>query len=459
MNPSAGGEPRPGAREPETAPTPGSRPAVAREGQLPMGQRLGQLLVAESAITEAQLGAALADQTRTNEKLGAVLVRLGVISEHQLAAALARVCGIAVVPAPIPELSPELLKLVPARIARKYEVIPVLRKAGSLTLAMADPTNLPALDDVVFVTGLRVIPAVAPPSAIRRAIEQGYGPSETLSEVDAEAAEIEVVEGREGPSPVDLLELRASADQAPVVRIVNTILLDAIRRGASDIHLESAEAALRIRFRVDGMLHEAKILPKRLEPAILSRIKIMASLDIAERRLPQDGRIKLRHGAGREIDFRVNVLPTMFGESASLRILDKEALKLDLHHLGFDTPALELFQRAIRSTNGMILITGPTSSGKTTTLYSAIHTLNAPHTKILTVEDPVEYHLPGVNQVPANEEIGRTFSAILRSFLRHDPDVILVGEMRDTETAQIAIRAALTGHLVLSTIHTNDCPS
>jgi type IV pilus assembly protein PilB len=444
-------------RDRDATPPAGTRPPVPRDSQSPMGRRLGQLLVAESVITEAQLGAALGEQTRTNDKLGAVLVRQGAITEQQLAGALGRVCGIPML-SPLPDVPPEVLQLVPARIARKHEVVPIRRTPGSLTLAMADPTNLPALDDVVFVTGLRVVPVVAPPSVIRRAIEQGYGPAEPLGQVETEL-EIEVVGEAEGPLPVDVMELRASADQAPVVRVVNTILLDAVRRGASDVHLESGETALRIRFRVDGLLHDAKVLPKRLEAALVSRLKIMANLDIAERRLPQDGRIKLRHGTGREIDFRVNVLPSMFGESASLRILDKESLRLDLIQLGFEAAPLDLFQRALRNTTGMILITGPTSSGKTTTLYSAIHALNAPHTKVLTVEDPVEYHLPGITQVPANEEIGRTFSAILRSFLRHDPDIILVGEMRDTETAQIAVRAALTGHLVLSTLHTNDCPT
>jgi len=447
------------AAPPDPVPVAPVTAPVAREsGAGPIGRRLGQLLVAEAAISEAQLTLALGEQTRTNEKLGAVLVRLGVIDEGQLATALARVCGIPAAPMPLPEVDADVLRLVPARIARKYEVVPIYRTSGSLTLAMADPTNLPALDDVIFMTGLRVLPVAAPPSAIREALERRYGASETLSDADVEAVEVEVLEGREGPAPVDLLELRASADQAPVVRIVNTILLDAIRRGASDIHLESAEMALRIRVRIDGLLHEVKVLPKRLEPAIVSRLKIMASLDIAERRLPQDGRIKLRHGP-REIDFRVSVLPTMFGESATMRILDKDALELDLAHLGFDAAGLQNFQQAIHSAHGMILITGPTGSGKTTTLYSAIHTLNSPHTKIVTVEDPVEYQIPGVTQVPINEEIGRSFATVLRSFLRQDPDVVLVGEMRDLETAQIAVRAALTGHLVLSTLHTNDSPT
>jgi type IV pilus assembly protein PilB len=436
---------------------PGPAP-TSKDATSPIGRRLGQLLVADEVITAVQLGQALAEQTRTNEKLGAVLVRLGFIDEDQLMHFLSRAYGIPVVALPESAVDPELLRLVPARIARKYDVIPVRRSATSLTLAMADPTNLPALDDVTFVTGMRVIPAIAPPSLIRRTIEHSYAAVDALTEAEAEAGELELVDGRETADPVDFLELKASADQAPVVRIVNRILLQAIRRGASDIHLEPSEMALRVRFRIDGMLHHVKNLPKRLEPAVLSRIKIMANLDIAERRLPQDGRLKLRY-SGREIDFRVNVLPIMFGESASMRILDKEALKLDLGQLGFDSLSLEQFKQAIRSPHGMILMTGPTGSGKTTTLYSAIHAAKSPHINILTVEDPIEYHLEGVTQVPVNEEIGRSFSAVLRSFLRHDPDVILVGEMRDLETAQIAVRAALTGHLVLTTLHTNDSPS
>ncbi|MGH9362126.1 MAG: GspE/PulE family protein, partial [Thermoanaerobaculia bacterium] len=271
------------------------------------------------------------------------------------------------------------------------------------------------------------------------------------------SAELQVV-GDPTDTEADAIELKASADEPPLVRLVNLILVDAIRRGASDIHLEPYEKVFRVRFRIDGVLHEIMTPPKRLEPALVSRVKIMASLDIAERRLPQDGRIKLRYHT-REIDFRVSTLPTIFGEKTVMRILDKEALQLDLTKLGFDPWSLEHFQKAIHSPYGMILITGPTGSGKTTTLYSAVHTVNSPDVNIMTAEDPVEYNLKGVNQVQINDEIGRTFSAALRSFLRQDPDVILVGETRDLETAQIGIRAALTGHLVLTTLHTNDCPS
>jgi len=306
-----------------------------------------------------------------------------------------------------------------------------------------------------------VLPVVASQGAIRKAIDRTYDSqtaaiTNVLSELDCDLPTVQLV-GDEEPS-VDVIELKESADEAPLVRLVNMVLVDAIQKLASDIHWEPYEKVFRIRFRIDGVLHEMLTPPKRLEPAILSRLKIMANLDIAERRLPQDGRIKLRY-ANRDIDFRVSVLPTIFGEKAVLRILDKESLKLDLTQLGFDEWSLTQFQAAIRQPYGMVLITGPTGSGKTTTLYSAIHTLNAPDVNIMTAEDPVEYNLKGVNQVQINEGIGRTFAAALRSFLRQDPDVILVGETRDLETAQIAIRAALTGHLVFTTLHTNDAPS
>jgi type IV pilus assembly protein PilB len=358
----------------------------------------------------------------------------------------------------------EVVKLVPAQIARKYEVLPIKRAGNQLTLAMADPTNVFAVDDVGFMTNLQVVPVVASQGAIRKAIDRLYeaqtgGIAEVISEMDATVGDVEVVEGEDEQwAKADIFELKESADEAPVVRLVNMILVDAIRRGASDIHLEPYEKVFRVRFRIDGVLHEIMTPPKRLEAALTSRVKIMSTLDIAERRLPQDGRIKLRYNQ-REIDFRVSTLPTIFGEKTVMRILDKDALQLDLAMLGFDAWSLEQFTRAIHQPYGMILITGPTGSGKTTTLYSAIHTINSPDVNIMTAEDPVEYNLKGVNQVQVNEGIGRTFAAALRSFLRQDPDIILVGETRDLETAQIGIRAALTGHLVLTTLHTNDCPS
>jgi type IV pilus assembly protein PilB len=440
-----------------------SKPDTPKLGR-PVSRRLGDLLVTAGLITPEQLQQALLEQKRSNEKLGSILVRLGTLSEDQLISFLARQYGLPSITLSQLDIDSEVLKLVPAQMAKKYEVLPVKRVGNALTLAMADPTNVFAIDEVAFATNLQVLPVVASQGAIRKAIERNYDPqaaalTDVMTAMDGDAANVEVVEGgEETPAKVDVFELQESADEAPVVRLVNMVLVDAIRRGASDIHLEPYETVFRVRFRIDGVLHEMMTPPKRLEAAMISRIKIMASLDIAERRLPQDGRIKLRY-LSREIDFRVSMLPTMFGEKVVLRILDKEALKLDLTQLGFDPWSLEQFTKAIRSPYGMVLITGPTGSGKTTTLYSAIHTVNSPDINIMTVEDPVEYNLKGVNQIQVNEEIGRTFAAVLRSFLRHDPDVILVGETRDLETAQIAIRAALTGHLVFTTLHTNDCPS
>ena len=427
----------------------------------PVNRRLGDLLVAEGLIGPDDLRRALSEQKGTSEKLGSILVRLNLLSEEQLIGFLSRQYGIPSITLSQLDIDPEVLRLVPSQLAKRYEVIPIKRTGNALTLAMSDPTNVFALDDVAFLTNLQVLPVVASQGAIRKAIDRTYDSQATaitdvLEELDNDVTTVQVVGDEE--RSVDVIELKEVADEAPLVRLVNMVLVDAIQKGASDIHWEPYEKVFRIRFRIDGVLHEMLTPPKRLEPAILSRIKIMASLDIAERRLPQDGRIKLRYNR-REIDFRVSVLPTIFGEKAVLRILDKESLKLDLTELGFDPWAYAQFQAAIRQPYGMILITGPTGSGKTTTLYSAIHTLNAPDVNIITAEDPVEYNLKGVNQVQVNEGIGRTFAAALRSFLRQDPDVILVGETRDAETAQISIRAALTGHLVFSTLHTNDAPS
>ena len=435
-----------------------------RLGQ-PVNRRLGDLLVAEGLVKQEELQRALAEQKGTTEKLGSVLVRLKLVNEEQLTGFLSRQYGIPSITLSQLDIDPGILRLVPPQIARKYEVLPVKRAANTLTLAMADPTNVFALDDVSFMTNLQVLPVVASQAAIRRAIERNYeNQGAAITEVLTELAEdqvsnVEVVDDDEDSGgKVDVFELKESADEAPVVKLVNMVLVDAIQKGASDIHFESYEKVFRIRFRIDGVLHEMLSPPKRLESAILSRLKIMSNLDISERRMPQDGRIKLRYST-REIDFRVSTLPTIFGEKAVLRILDKDALKLDLTQLGFDEWSLEKFTGAIHQPYGMVLITGPTGSGKTTTLYSAIHTINSPEHNIMTAEDPVEYNLKGVNQVQINDGVGRTFAAALRSFLRQDPDVILVGETRDLETAQISIRAALTGHLVFSTLHTNDCPS
>jgi type IV pilus assembly protein PilB len=431
-----------------------------------MVRRLGDLLVAEGLITAEQLRQALADQKGKADKLGSILVRQNSITEEQLIGFLSRQYGIPSITLGNLDIDNETLRLVPAHIAKKYEVLPVKRIGSTLTLAMSDPTNVFALDDIAFMTNLQILPVVAPQAAIRRALDKAYeaaaqqtaSMTDMMSEITGDASNVEVVEDEQAGAHVDVFELKESADEAPVVKLVNMVLVDAIRKGASDSHWEPYEKTFRIRFRIDGVLHEMLSPPKRLEPAIISRLKIMSNLDISERRLPQDGRIKLRYGA-REIDFRVSILPTIFGEKAVLRILDKEALQLDMTKLGFDTWSYEKFQHAIHQPYGMVLITGPTGSGKTTTLYSAISTINSPEHNIMTAEDPVEYNLKGVNQVQVAEGVGRTFAAVLRSFLRQDPDVILVGETRDLETAQISIRAALTGHLVFTTLHTNDCPS
>jgi type IV pilus assembly protein PilB len=429
----------------------------------PVNRRLGDLLVADGLLGQEQLQKALVEQKGSTEKLGSILIRLGFINEEQLIGFLSRQYGVPSITLSQLEIDVEVLKLVPAAIAKKYEVLPVRRMGNSLALAMADPTNVFALDDISFMTNLQVLPLVASQTAIKKAIDRHYESkteaiASVMQDMSTDLSSVEVVEGNEESAKIDTFELKESADEAPVVKLVNMVLVDAIQKGASDIHFESYEKVFRIRFRIDGVLHEMLSPPKRLESAILSRLKIMSNLDISERRLPQDGRIKLRYST-REIDFRVSTLPTIFGEKAVLRILDKDALKLDLTQLGFDEWSLEKFTGAIHQPYGMVLITGPTGSGKTTTLYSAIHTINSPEHNIMTAEDPVEYNLKGVNQVQINDGVGRTFAAALRSFLRQDPDVILVGETRDLETAQISIRAALTGHLVFSTLHTNDCPS
>jgi type IV pilus assembly protein PilB len=424
--------------------------------------RLGDRLVAEGLITAEQLQRGLAAQKGTRDKLGGILVRMGSLTEDKLLGFLSRQYNVPSITLSQLDIDPEVLRLVPVQLAERLEVLPVKRSGNTLTLAMADPTNVLALDDVAFMTNLQIQPVVASEVSIRQAIDRLYGnQGESVADMmsELEEADVEVLEGEQDSlAKADVFELKESADEAPVVRLMNMILVDAIRRGASDVHLEPYEKMFRVRFRIDGVLHEIMGPPKRLEAALTSRVKIMANLDIAERRLPQDGRIKLRYHQ-REIDFRVSTLPTIFGEKTVMRILDKEALQLDLSKLGFDLWSLEQFGKAIRNPYGMVMITGPTGSGKTTTLYSAINTINSPDINIMTAEDPVEYNLKGVNQLQVNDEIGRTFAAALRSFLRQDPDVILVGETRDLETAQIAIRAALTGHLVLTTVHTNDCPS
>jgi type IV pilus assembly protein PilB len=435
----------------------------ARRGK-PAGRRgrLGELLVAEGLISPDQLQDALREHRRSKERLGSVLARRGFVTEEQLVELLSREHGLPSVTIEQHAIPADVLAMVPAHIARKYDVLPLGRTAGGLTLAMADPANVVAMDEIAAMTRLTVLPVVASGKAIRAAIDRHYltkgePMADVLAELSTDPSSVEVVSEDE-PTAGNVIELKESADEAPVVKLVNLILADAIRRGASDLHWEPYEKEFRIRFRIDGVLHEMLSPPKRHEAAIVSRLKIMANLDIAERRAPQDGRIKLRYGS-REIDFRVSILPAIFGEKCVLRILDKDALQLDLSKLGFDTWSYEKFSKVIHEPYGMVLITGPTGSGKTTTLYSAIATINSPDHNIMTAEDPVEYNLRGVNQIQVNDHVGRSFAQVLRSFLRQDPDVILVGETRDLETAQISVRAALTGHLVFTTLHTNDCPS
>lgn len=424
-----------------------------------MVDRLGELLVREKLITPEQLKKAIEEQRTTGGRLGYNLAKLGYIKEKDLTTFLSRQYGIPAVDLATTEIDPEVIKLIPEDVANKYQVIPITRTGSTLVLAMADPSNIFAIDDIKFLTGYNVESVVASETSIKAAIEKYYQASEMeLGDVLTELGE-EDMEILHEEEEVDVADLKKAVDDAPVVKLVNLILTDAIKKGASDIHVEPYEKAFRVRFRVDGVLQEMMKPPLKLKNAIVSRLKIMASLDIAERRLPQDGRIKMKFGRDKEMDFRVSVLPTLFGEKVVLRLLDKSSLQLDMTKLGFEEKALKDFKEAIDKPWGMVLVTGPTGSGKTTTLYSALSELNKVSDNISTAEDPVEYNLMGINQVQMHEAIGLNFASALRSFLRQDPDIIMVGEIRDFETAEIAVKAALTGHLVLSTLHTNDAPS
>jgi type IV pilus assembly protein PilB len=421
--------------------------------------RLGELLVREKLISLQQLRQAQEEQRRSGSNLGFALAKLGYVSDSDITSFLATQYRVASIDLANTELEVDVVRLVPKEVCEKHRIIPVGKSGQTLTVAMSDPTNLHAIDDIKFLTGLNVDPVVASEVAIAQAIERYFtqmGPSyeEMLSEFADEGVEVATAEDEE-----NVLELEKQAEGAPVVRLVNAILVNAIKKGTSDIHIEPYEKSLRVRYRIDGVLVEEMQPPLKLKNAISSRIKIMSSLDIAERRLPQDGRIKLKLGKGKEMDFRVSVLPMIWGEKIVLRLLDKGNLQLDMTKLGFDQKPLEDFKWAINQPWGMVLVTGPTGSGKTTTLYSALSELNTPDTNISTAEDPVEYNLQGINQCQMHDDIGLNFAAGLRSFLRQDPDVIMVGEIRDFETAEIAVKAALTGHLVLSTLHTNDAPA
>ena len=474
-----------------------------------MPVKLGELLLKENMVTPQQLQEALSHQKMSGGKLGKAFVSLGYVRDEEITSLLSRQYGVPSINLDHFEVDPAIIKIIPAETSRKYQILPLSRSGATLTIAMADPTNVFAMDDIKFMTGYNVEPVVASETSLEEAIEKYYGSTRSLqlkqdgggmssggsqghrmgdsptlkdvldgpaltfddmasvglSEVDLDAlgdeeADVETVKAED--DEIDLGALAKSSEAAPVVKLSNVLLIDALKRGASDIHIEPYEREFRVRFRIDGILYNVMALPMKLRDPLISRLKIMAKLDIAEKRLPQDGRIKIRlkvEDRSREMDFRVSSCPTLWGEKVVLRLLDKTKLMLDMTKLGFEQDSLDRFKRAIAKPYGIVLVTGPTGSGKTNTLYSAIAQLNKPDTNIMTAEDPVEFNLPGINQVQIKDQIGLNFASALRAFLRQDPNIILVGEIRDYETAEIAVKAALTGHLVLSTLHTNDAPS
>ena len=473
-----------------------------------MSAKLGEILVRENLITSQQLRETLEYQRANGGRLGSNLVRLGIVSDDVVTAVLSRQYGVPSINLDLFQIEADVIKLISQDVALKYSVLPISKVGATLTLAMADPTNVFAMDDIKFMTGLNVEPVIASETSIQIAVGKYYSGSSQIDIFDAafafdngnvgtkngknghskngsragvvgerlnesdldvsldrfefgghDAEDFEVIEDNE---EIDLAALARASEDAPVVRLVNVLMVDSLRRGASDIHVEPYEKDFRIRFRIDGILYDVMHPPMKIRDPLISRLKIMAKLDISEKRLPQDGRIKIKvkiDNRSRELDFRVSTLPTLFGEKVVLRLLDKDKLMLDMTKLGFEAESLEKFKRIISKPYGMVLVTGPTGSGKTNTLYSALQTLNTTETNIMTAEDPVEFNLQGINQVQMKEQIGLNFAAALRSFLRQDPNIVLVGEIRDFETAEIAIKAALTGHLVLSTLHTNDAPS
>jgi type IV pilus assembly protein PilB len=474
-----------------------------------MSAKLGEILVRENLLTSQQLREALEYQRANGGRLGSNLVKLGLVSDDVVTAVLSRQYGVPSINLDLFHIEPDVIRLISQDVALKYSILPISKMGPTLTLAMADPTNVFAIDDVKFMTNLNVEPVIASETSIQVAIGKYYSGStqidifdaafaveaekigsrngknsqvkngngtfsvkqERLSDADLDVSldafefgghdgeELEVVEESE---EINLAELARASEDAPVVRLVNVLMVDSLRRGASDIHVEPYEKDFRIRFRIDGVLYDVMHPPMKIRDPLISRLKIMSKLDISEKRLPQDGRIKIKvkiDNRSRELDFRVSTLPTLFGEKVVLRLLDKDKLMLDMTKLGFEEESLVKFKRNIDNPYGMVLVTGPTGSGKTNTLYSALQALNTNETNIMTAEDPVEFNLHGINQVQMKEQIGLNFAAALRSFLRQDPNIVLVGEIRDFETAEIAIKAALTGHLVLSTLHTNDAPS
>jgi type IV pilus assembly protein PilB len=474
-----------------------------------MSSKLGEILIRENLITAEQLRETLDYQRDNGGRIGSNLVRLGYVSDDVVTAVLSRQYGVPSINLDLFQIEKSVIKLISEDVALKYTVLPISKNGATITLAMADPTNVFAMDDIKFMTGLNVEPVIASETSIQMSVAKYYGGSNEIDVFDAafavEAEAKAVTNGRNGHASkrhgarpavseklndadldvsldkfefaahdgeefevvedneeIDLAALALASEHAPVVRLVNVLLVDSLRRGASDIHVEPYEKDFRIRFRIDGVLYDVMHPPLKIRDPLISRLKIMAKLDISEKRLPQDGRIKIKvriDSRSRELDFRVSTLPTLFGEKVVLRLLDKEKLMLDMTKLGFEQESLTKFKRAISNPYGMVLVTGPTGSGKTNTLYSALQALNTPETNIMTAEDPVEFNLQGINQVQMKEQIGLNFAAALRSFLRQDPNIVLVGEIRDFETAEIAIKAALTGHLVLSTLHTNDAPS
>src|SRR6266536_593511 len=476
-----------------------------------MPVKLGELLLKENMVTPQQLQEALSHQKMNGGKLGKAFVSLGYVRDEEITSLLSRQYGVPSINLDHFEVDPAIIKIIPSETSRKYQILPLSRSGATLTIAMADPTNVFAMDDIKFMTGYNVEPVVASETSLEDAIEKYYGSTRSmqlqqeggggggqsmgsaglklgtagslkdvmdgptlsfddmasvgLSEVDIdsiadEEADVETVKTED--DEIDLGELAKSSEAAPVNKLSNVLLIDVLKRGASASSIEPYEKEFRVRFRNDGILYNVMALPLKLRDPLTSRLKIMAKLDISEKRLPQDGRIKIRlkiEDRSRDMDFRVSCLPTLWGEKVVLRLLDKTKLMLDMTKLGFEPHSLERFKKAIAKPYGIVLVTGPTGSGKTNTLYSAIASLNKPDTNIMTAEDPVEFQLPGINQVQIKDQIGLNFAAVLRSFLRQDPNIILVGEIRDYETAEIAVKAALTGHLVLSTLHTNDAPS
>jgi type IV pilus assembly protein PilB len=422
--------------------------------------RIGELLVREKVLSLQQLQQAQDEAKRTGKRLGATLSRLGYVDDQKLTQFVAKQYSLPSINLGEIDIDAAVLKLVPRDICEKHQVIPVRRNGPTLVVAMADPSNIYAIDELKFLTQYNIEPVVSSEGALEAALSRYYDKGPDLDQMMGELGDIDNIDFAAGiDDAVNIVDLENQAGEAPVVKLCNAMMLSAIKKKASDIHVEPYEKSFRVRFRIDGILQEEMRPPIKLRNAITSRLKIMASLDIAERRLPQDGRIKLKIGTNKEMDFRVSVLPTLYGEKIVMRLLDKTTLQLDMTKLGFDQGPLDHFKVAIKKPYGMVLVTGPTGSGKTTTLYSALSELNTIDRNISTAEDPVEFNLHGINQVQMHEDIGLNFATALRAFLRQDPNIIMVGEIRDFETAEIGVKAALTGHLVLSTLHTNDAPS